>query len=87
MKKIKNRVFDLLADKEKRERRRIKVAEIAHAIGVSPNTVAKWLTKDDLTQLDTNVLLGLCDYFGVTLHEMIYVEETDNLPAGDEAGS
>jgi transcriptional regulator with XRE-family HTH domain len=75
VKKIKNRVLLFLTDKEKRERRRIKVAEISTAIGVSPHTVTKWI-KDDLTQIDTNVLLGLCDYFGVRFDELLYVEET-----------
>ena len=63
-----------LTDKEKREKRRIKQAEIAKALGVSPNTIANWI-KDEITQIDTNVLIGLCDYFGVTFDQMLYIEE------------
>jgi transcriptional regulator with XRE-family HTH domain len=75
VKKLRNRVLDLLTDKEKRERRRIKVAEIANAIGVSPHTVTKWI-KDDISQIDVHVLMGLCDYFGVRFDELLYEEET-----------
>jgi transcriptional regulator with XRE-family HTH domain len=73
---VRNRVLLFLTDKEKRERRRIKQAEIANAIGVSPHTVGNWI-KDDVKQIDTHVLLGLCDYFGVTFDQLLYVEDTD----------
>jgi DNA-binding Xre family transcriptional regulator len=76
-KKLKNRVLQFLTEKEVAERRRIKVAEIAHAIDVSPHTVAKWIN-EDVTKIDEHVLLGLCDYFGCEFYELLYVEETDD---------
>ena len=78
-KKLKNRVLQFLANKEVAERRRIKVAEIANAIGVSPHTVANWIN-EDVTKIDTHVLLGLCDYFGCEFYELLYVEETSDEP-------
>ncbi len=77
MKVMKNRMLLFLTDKEKREKRRIRQSEIAKALGVSPNTISNWL-KDEITQIDTNVLIGLCDYFGVTFEQMLYIEETDD---------
>jgi len=74
---MKNRMLLFLTDKEKREKRRIRQSEIAKALGVSPNTISNWL-KDEITQIDTNVLIGLCDYFGVTFEQMLYIEETDD---------
>lgn len=66
-----------LTEKEKREKRRIKQGEIAKALGVSSHTIANWI-KDEITQIDTNVLIGLCDYFGVTFDQMLYIEETEH---------
>lgn len=79
MKKMRNRMLLFLTEKEKREKRRIKQSEIAKALGVSSHTVTNWI-KDEITQIDTNVLIGLCDYFGVTFDEMLYIEETPDTP-------
>jgi transcriptional regulator with XRE-family HTH domain len=79
VKVMKNRMLLFLTDKEKREKRRIRQSEIAKALGVSPTTISNWL-KDEITQIDTNVLIGLCDYFGVTFDEMLYIEETPDTP-------
>jgi len=76
-----------LTQKEVREKRRIRQAEIASALGVSPNTIGNWI-RDEITQIDTNVLLGLCDYFGVTFDQLLYVEETTDDPVvTDETAS
>lgn len=69
-----------LNEKEQREKRRIKMTEIGAALGVSPNTIGNWM-RDEITQIDTNVLLGLCDYFGVDFCDLLYVQETDDPPA------
>ena len=72
MKRMRNRMLLFLTQKEVREKRRIRQAEIASALGVSPNTIGNWI-RDEITQIDTNVLLGLCDYFGVTFDQLLYV--------------
>jgi transcriptional regulator with XRE-family HTH domain len=79
VKVMKNRMLLFLTDKENREKRRIRQVEIAKALGVSPTTISNWI-KDEITQIDTNVLIGLCDYFGVTFDEMLYIEETPDTP-------
>jgi transcriptional regulator with XRE-family HTH domain len=78
MKKMRNRMLLFLTEKEKREKRRIKQSEIAKALGVSSHTITNWI-KDEITQIDTNVLISLCDYFGVTFDQMLYIEETDEV--------
>lgn len=79
MKVMKNRMLLFLTDKENREKRRIKQVEIAKSLGVSPTTISNWI-KDEITQIDTNVLIGLCDYFGVTFDQMLYIEEIPDTP-------
>ena len=75
VKRLRNRVLFFLTEKEKKERRRISQTEIAREIKVSPNTVAAWI-KEDVTKIEEHVLLGLCDYFGVTFDQLLYVEDT-----------
>jgi len=82
-KRLRNRVLLFLTDKEKRERRRITQSEIARAINVSPTTIGAWI-REDVTKIEEHVLLGLCDYFGVTFDQLLYVEDSDEAAAKDD---
>ena len=73
-KRLKNRLFDLLRDKEKREQRRITQSEIARAIGVMPSTINGWIQQES-RRLDEHVVVGLCEYFGCELDDLLYITE------------
>lgn len=83
-KRLRNRVLLFLTEKERKERRRIGPTEIAKAIKVSPATVSSWI-REDVTKIEEHVLLGLCDYFGVTFDQLLYVEETEDAPDQEDA--
>ncbi len=71
--RIRNRFLVLLAEKEKREGRRIRNKEIAQAVGVNEHTVARWL-RNEVQQVDMPVLEAFCDYFGCEVGDLLYIE-------------
>jgi putative transcriptional regulator len=74
--KMRNRLLDLLTEKERRERRRISQAEIARDIGVSTNTMSHWM-QNNQDKLDVSVIERLCDYFQCELGDLLVLEEVE----------
>lgn len=81
--RIRNRFLILLAEKEKREGRRIRNKEIAQTVGVTQHTVARWL-KNEVDKVELPVLEAFCDYFDCEVGDLLYIERGDI--AVDEAG-
>jgi len=75
-KRIRNRVLFLLTEKERKEKRRIRRAELVAALKVSPNTITSWM-QDDVTKIEDKVLIGWCEYFGCKLEDLIYISDED----------
>lgn len=75
-KQIRNRVLQFLTEKERQEKRRIKMSDIAREIGVSPNTVTSWV-RDEVTKIESHVLIGLCEYFNCRIEDLIYIGDAD----------
>jgi putative transcriptional regulator len=74
--KLRNRLLELLTEKERKERRRIPQAEVARAIGVSNNTMSNWM-RNSQDKLDISVVERLCDYFRCELSDLLVLEEVD----------
>ncbi|MBC7871551.1 MAG: helix-turn-helix transcriptional regulator [Chitinophagaceae bacterium] len=72
--KIHSNFLTLLAEKELREKRRIKAIEIAEATGIAPSTVGRWL-HDDVYKFEAAVLEAFCDYFNCGLADLLILEE------------
>jgi putative transcriptional regulator len=81
IRKIKNRLFELIREKELKTGRRITQKAIAEFAGVSEHTMINWL-RNDMTRYETNVVERICDYFDCDLCELLYFEVTytDDIP-------
>ena len=75
-KRLRNRLLEFLTEKERKEGRRIRQAEVARAINVSPSTIGGWL-QQETKRVDENVLIGLCEYFGCKIEDLIYISDED----------
>lgn len=73
-KRLKNRLLVLLTDKEKKEQRRISQSEVARAVKVTPSTISGWIYQE-VSKLDEHVVIGLCEYFGCKLEDLIYISD------------
>lgn len=76
---ISNNFAALLQKKQDKEHRFIPLAEVAQATGITRKTLYQW-EKNTLTRYDPKVIDALCEYFGVTLSELL----SHTLPAEDE---
>ncbi len=73
--KLRNNFLTLLAEKEKREQRRIRTSEIALKTEISVPTVNRWL-RNEVTKFETPVLEAFCDYFDCDLCDLLIMERT-----------
>lgn len=78
---MKNRLFELIRQKELKLGRRIQQKEIAEFAGVSEHTIINWL-RNDMARYETVVVERLCDYFNCELADLLYFEVTytDDIP-------
>jgi transcriptional regulator with XRE-family HTH domain len=76
---IKNNFAVLLQKKQDKEHRFIPLSEVAQATGITRKTLYQW-EKNVITRYDPKVIDALCEYFGVTLSELL----DHTLPAEDE---
>ena len=67
---ISNRFTKLLEQKQRKEDRYISLAEVASNTKVSRKTLYKW-EKNTVERFDRDVIEKLCQYFGVTLSELL----------------
>jgi transcriptional regulator with XRE-family HTH domain len=81
IRKMKNRLFELIRQKELKLGRRIQQKEIAEFAGVSEHTIINWL-RNDMARYETVVVERLCDYFNCELADLLYFEVTytDDIP-------
>lgn len=68
--KVRNRLRELWAKKEVAEDRRISLSELEREVGVGRSTLYRWLN-DDVSRYDDEVIVALCDYFGVELEDLL----------------
>lgn len=78
--RVQNRLFLLTSEKERELRRRITQKEIATAIGVTEQVVARWM-KNEVNQFDGRVIAGLCAYFNCTIADLLYLEVVEKADA------
>jgi transcriptional regulator with XRE-family HTH domain len=76
---ISNNFAALLQKKQDKENRFIPIAEVAQVTGIHRKTLYQW-EKNIITRYDPKIIDALCEYFGVTLPELL----NHTLPAEDE---
>jgi DNA-binding Xre family transcriptional regulator len=73
--KLKNRLLQLIHERESKIGRRIKQHDIAEFAGVKDHTISAWL-HGDITRFDARVVERLCDYFQCDVGDLLYFEES-----------
>jgi putative transcriptional regulator len=74
--RLRNRFFHLLSEKERQLGRRITNKEIAQATGISAHTIGSWF-RNEVTKFEAPIVERLCDYFDCDLGELLYFERVD----------
>src|SRR5262245_19512541 len=75
--KLRNRLVDLLREKQKREGRKITYTEIANAAFTSVNVISQW-AKNNVTRFDAPIVVRLCLYFECQVGDLLYLETIDS---------
>jgi DNA-binding Xre family transcriptional regulator len=71
---LKNRLLELIHQKETLLGRRLSQAEIARETGLPENTVSRWVNTGIVKRVEHSVVLELCKYFQCELGELIYID-------------
>lgn len=68
--RIRRNFFSMLADIQKKEDRRVTVAEVARSIQVPWTTLSEWAS-NRTTRTDDRLLAKLCTYFDCTPNDLL----------------
>jgi putative transcriptional regulator len=71
--KVRNRLLELIQERERERGRRIKQHEIAEFVGVSDHTIIHWI-RNQTTKFDGQTIERLCDYFNCEISDLLYFE-------------
>lgn len=71
---IRVRFNELLAEKEKRDNRKISLLQVSKSTGIPYTTIYSW-AHDDLTRFDSAVTEKLCRYFGVEVGDLLEIAD------------
>lgn len=80
MARVVNRMRALLAEKERRDGRRITLSELAQSTRMARGTVNQWML-NHVTRFDEGAIVKFCQYFDVPLAELLVIED-DTAPPG-----
>lgn len=74
---MRNKLLDLIQAKQRKEKRLVSQRELAARLGISVNTLKKWI-RQDVQMYDEQVVSKICDYFEVQdISELFYLEELE----------
>ncbi|HEU4344270.1 MAG TPA: helix-turn-helix transcriptional regulator [Candidatus Binatia bacterium] len=70
---MKNRILDLMADKQKRDKKPITVPMVARAVGLTIPGFKKWVD-NEIVSFRGNTVATLCEYFECDLDDLLYFD-------------
>lgn len=79
MPEVQTRFLELLAAKQRRERRTITREQVAEETGVSLSSVQKWAL-NTVTRFDSKQIVAFCDYFNCGIGDLLVIENVDECP-------
>jgi putative transcriptional regulator len=82
--RVRNRLLELIQERERKIGRRIKQHDIAQFAGVSDHTIINWI-RNDVTKFEGQTIERLCDYFNCDLSDLLYFEMIEVEDPGDSA--
>ena len=71
--KIKNRLLELVTERERRLGRRMRLKDIGEFVGITDHTITSWI-RNEVSRFDNHVVVGLCEYFEIDLCDLLYIE-------------
>jgi len=74
--RVRNRLLELMQERERKIGRRIKQRDIAQFCGVSEHTIIHWI-RNEVTKFESPIIVGLCAYFQCELSDLLYFEEIE----------
>ena len=70
---LKNRLLELIQERERKLARKITIAEIAAEIDVSERTIKRWVA-NDVTKFEAPIVERICRKFECDLQDLLYLE-------------
>ena len=75
VKKVRSNLPSIIARYEADTGTRLTQTQIADDTGIQQPTISQWMSDKQMKRIDADVLLTLCDYFGITFNDLLKVEE------------
>lgn len=72
---VKIKLLEAIQAKERRERRRVSLTEIAKETGMSRQTVSRMVNQPELDRIEVDTIDILCRYFDCTFYDLIEITE------------
>ena len=76
VKKVRSNLPAIIAKYEADTGTRLTQVQIADDTGIQQPTISVWMSDKQMKRIDADVLLALCDYFGITFNDLLKIEET-----------
>lgn len=76
--RFRSRLGQIMLEKSAEAGRRITAQEISEATGITESTLSKWVNGEPMRQVRAEVVDALCNYFGISMTELIYLDENDD---------
>jgi DNA-binding Xre family transcriptional regulator len=70
---VRNRLMELIQERERKMGRRVKQRDIAQFVGVADHTITHWI-RNEVTKFESDIITGLCDYFDCEINDLLYIE-------------
>jgi DNA-binding Xre family transcriptional regulator len=70
---VRNRLRELIQERERKINRRIKQHDLAKFAGVTDHTIINWI-RNDVTKYDGHIIERLCEYFDCNIEDLLYFE-------------
>jgi hypothetical protein len=77
--KVKNRLLELMQQKELKLGKRLTIKEVASGASVSERLVIRWLDREDhQSRFDEHAIVGFCTYFECGIADLLELEEVES---------
>lgn len=70
---VRNRLLELIQERERKIGRRVKQHDIAVFAGVSDHTIINWI-RNETSKFDGQTIERICDYFDCDIADLLYFE-------------
>lgn len=70
---VKNRMIELMGEKQMKEARQINASTIARETGLTRQVISKWI-RGEVTEYRENMIDALCIYFKCQVGDLLYID-------------